>query len=278
MPSASGTRVGRRCDGRRGWRSWCRRWRLSPGRSSAIPPPPRSPCSAPLRCWAWRTLGVRRSRGHGRTRAPRWWGPGWSCLEPWRREATGRRWPARCWWRSWCSCWGCSAATLPRRRPRCCWRSWWPCRCRSPPPQDGPGSRVGRWRVASLSPPGCCCGRATRARRCGSAPAWPARRWPSCWPIRPRHRRCGIGHARGWRRPGAPTRRHPCDQRDPPAGTGPLSTWSSSWAGPWSSRAVPPRRATRPGRFLRSVPCARRSGRSWRRARACRPAKRDRRT
>src|SRR5215203_922339 len=24
---------------------------------------------------------------------------------------------------------GCSAATLPPRRPRCCWRSWSPCRC-----------------------------------------------------------------------------------------------------------------------------------------------------
>jgi hypothetical protein len=95
------------------------------------------------------------------------------------------------------------------------------------------------------------------------------RRWPRCWPIRPHHRPCGIGHARGSRRPGAPTLRHPYDQRDPPAGTEPWLTWSSSWAEPWSSRAVQPRRATRPGRFLKSVPCARRSGRSWRPAQAC---------
>ena len=202
----------------------------------------------------------RRHRGRGRA------GPAWDAGVGKQLVGGGRH---ICWWPSWCSCWGRSAATLPRRRPRCCSRSWWPCRCPPPPPQDGPGLRVGCWRVASPSPPGCCGGPATRARRYASAPAKPARRWPRCWPIRPRHRPCGIGHARGSRRPGPPTLRHPCDQRDPPAGTEPWSTWSSSWAGPWSLRAVQPQRATPPERFLRSVPCARRSARSWRPARAC---------
>jgi hypothetical protein len=215
-----GTRAGRRCGVRRAWPSWCRSWQPSPGPSSGIPGRPCSLCSAPSRCWAWRTSVGRRSQGHARTRAPPWSRLGWSCLGRLRPGVPGRRWSARWWWRSWCSSWAGSAATWPRRRPRSCSRSWWPCPSPPPPAQPGLAWPPGRWREASRWPSACCCGLGMRAHWCASVPGMPAMRWPRCWLIRD-CRPFRIRRAPRSTRPARPTTGHHCGPPAPPDGTGP---------------------------------------------------------
>ena len=197
---------GRRCGARRGWRSWCRPWRPSPGRSSAIPPPPRSPCSAPLPCWAWRTSGDRRSRGPAPTPAPPWWGPGWSCV-----NTGGWRLPR---------CRGAVVARHARTQVR--QRAGEACQALAelladpaapPTVRDEARARVEATRRAYDAAP--------------LRPAGPANRDRALVDLV-----IELGRA-------------------------------------LELRAVPAQRATRPERFLNSVPCARRSQRSWRPARAC---------